>query len=418
MNVDRPIVAGGTGASTALAALTNLFSGASPGGADKIGFWDQSAASFAFLSLGTGLTFNGTTLELDADLSTLAGLTVAADNFIAGNSGGTAWEVKTPANARTSLGLGTAAVVNTGTSGATIPLLNAANTFSTTQVFSLTNAGGAAQGARIANGSGDASSSADLSLDPGNNGFGSRDAILRATNNGGNQITFSILQADGGAPATTLSITPAGVATMLGNTMWHAGNDGAGSGLDADTLDGVQGSGFAQLASSNTFTGTSQIFRANSVLLDVYVNTGSGGTGTPGIRLRTDSRYDEIQFNSAGMWFVLNTTGTPQYMKFDTSGGLQARVAASSETSGTLTSASANKQITAAGGITIPASVFAAGDCILIDGGGTARTITRGSGLTMYKAGSDSATATLAANGVMGVRFRSATVCVLTGDVT
>ena len=105
MNVDRPIVAGGTGASTALAALTNLFSGASPGGADKIGFWDQSAASFAFLSLGTGLTFNGTTLELDADLSTLAGLTVAADNFIAGNSGGTAWEVKTPANARTSLGL-------------------------------------------------------------------------------------------------------------------------------------------------------------------------------------------------------------------------------------------------------------------------------------------------------------------------
>ena len=26
------------------------------------------------------------------------------------------------------------------------------------------------------------------------------------------------------------------------NTVWHAGNDGAGSGLDADVLDGQQGS--------------------------------------------------------------------------------------------------------------------------------------------------------------------------------
>lgn len=30
--------------------------------------------------------------------------------------------------------------------------------------------------------------------------------------------------------------------------LWHAGNDGAGSGLDADTLDGVQGSGYALIA--------------------------------------------------------------------------------------------------------------------------------------------------------------------------
>jgi hypothetical protein len=37
--------------------------------------------------------------------------------------------------ARTNLGLGTAATVNTGTSGATIPLLNAANTWAATQAF-------------------------------------------------------------------------------------------------------------------------------------------------------------------------------------------------------------------------------------------------------------------------------------------
>lgn len=43
----------------------------------------------------------------------------------------------TAAAARTNLGLGTAAVVNTGTSGATIPLLSAANTWTLGQVFSV-----------------------------------------------------------------------------------------------------------------------------------------------------------------------------------------------------------------------------------------------------------------------------------------
>lgn len=36
------------------------------------------------------------------------------------------------------------------------------------------------------------------------------------------------------------------------STVWHAGNDGAGSGLDADTLDGVQGSGYALSGHNHT----------------------------------------------------------------------------------------------------------------------------------------------------------------------
>ena len=42
--------------------------------------------------------------------------------------------------------------------------------------------------------------------------------------------------------------------TSNGNTMWHAGNDGSGSGLDADTLDGNQASAFPTLSGSNSFT--------------------------------------------------------------------------------------------------------------------------------------------------------------------
>lgn len=38
-------------------------------------------------------------------------------------------------------------------------------------------------------------------------------------------------------------------------TIWHSGNDGAGSLMDADKLDGVEGSAYAQLATSQTFTG-------------------------------------------------------------------------------------------------------------------------------------------------------------------
>jgi hypothetical protein len=46
------------------------------------------------------------------------------------------------------------------------------------------------------------------------------------------------------ASATVLLAFDMSTVTYQGNTVWHAGNDGAGSGLDADTLDGLQGASY------------------------------------------------------------------------------------------------------------------------------------------------------------------------------
>lgn len=117
-NAARPVTAGGTGATSASAARTALG-----------------------LAIGTNVQ------AYDAGLQSIAGLTTAADRMIYTTASDVyATTALTPfartllddaaaANARTTLELGTAATQNTGTSGANIPLLNAANTWSAAQTL-------------------------------------------------------------------------------------------------------------------------------------------------------------------------------------------------------------------------------------------------------------------------------------------
>ena len=53
---------------------------------------------------------------------------------------------------------------------------------------------------------------------------------------------------------------------VAGSTVWHAGNDGSGSGLDADLLDGVHASSFARVDSASTqnFTGSIKVSSNNT----------------------------------------------------------------------------------------------------------------------------------------------------------
>jgi hypothetical protein len=92
----------------------------------------------------------------------------------------------------------------------------------------------------------------------------------------------------------------------------------------------------------------------------------------------------------------------------------------SSATTGTLVAADVGKFLPLAAGITIPPSIFAAGDVVsLYNNSASTKTITC-SAVTTKIAGSDTTvtSATLAIRGVATVLFIDATNCVLTGNVS
>ena len=77
-------------------------------------------------------------------------------------------------------------------------------------------------------------------LSDGNTYVSAKDGSSVKIRGGGNNGTNELEVYDGGSP------------TIGGNVIWHAGNDGAGSGLDADTLDGISSASFLRSDQSDT----------------------------------------------------------------------------------------------------------------------------------------------------------------------
>jgi len=85
-------------------------------------------------------------------------------------------------------------------------------------------------------------------------------------------------------------------------TVWHAGNDGSGSGLDADTVDSLQASSFARSDMSDTLTGSTYSFSSTTNEKIVLQ-----GATNPYIRFRegdTDKAY--VQWNDGGYMYIRN----------------------------------------------------------------------------------------------------------------
>lgn len=125
---------------------------------------------------------------------------------------------------------------------------------------------------------------------------------------------------------------------------------------------------------------------------------GSTASGWNGLHLATTTAIN---------WANGNYTLTHSSGALEASGTFRARTALSSETSGTLTAASANKRVKATGGVTINDGVFTAEDCIEIyNDSDSSITITQDTGMTLRLAGTTSTgNRTLAARGVAYVYF-------------
>lgn len=140
---------------------------------------------------------------------------------------------------RTTLGLGTAAVVNTGTSGASIPLLNGSNTWSATQTISggdlyITRPASTDRQLIYTSGGTLRWSAATTSATESGSNTGSDFALARFNDAGTFvDIPFTINRASGVA---TFSTTP----TVAGSAIWHTSND----------------SNLAKLTGTQTFTGS------------------------------------------------------------------------------------------------------------------------------------------------------------------
>lgn len=143
-----------------------------------------------------------------------------------------------------------------------------------------------------------------------------------------------------------------------------------------------------------------------------------------GLALGADSQGFADLYGASGFTFNMNNGNTvlthnnSQAVLEATTGALVSPLKTSGETSGTLTSASRNREVVCSGGVTLDDGVFAANDWLIFDPGTSNRTFTRASGLTMYVNGVDSASATLLANQMGSAVWRSSTVVVLTGGFT
>ncbi|MBZ7920563.1 hypothetical protein LAC81_02020 [Ensifer adhaerens] len=163
------------------------------------------------------------------------------------------------AAARATLGLGTAATQNTGTSGANVPLLNGNNTHSGTNIFT-----------------------GSVSVDAaGDRAFYYRSAAgvnrtVTYHDNAAEAFVIS-LRDTSGVGIRSLTLFQGGNIQWGGNTVWHAGNDGAGSDNDAGKFAGQLPTYYTDIPSRLGYTPVQQGGGAGQGTNKVYVGWSASG---------------------------------------------------------------------------------------------------------------------------------------------
>ena len=222
-------------------------------------------------------------------------------------------------------------------------------------------------------------------------------------------------------------------ATSSNHIVWHAGNDGSGSGLDADLLDGKQDTQFLRSDAADT-AGSDITFSGGAGAVTVAAASDiriAGGTWTGeytgGIKIQANSSDSYIQYQgtlylratNSNNRFSINQSGSATFdgTVSDSKGNLRSIPKNNQANAYTLVAADAGKFIEAENGVTIPSSVFSAGDAVtIVNQTGSDITLTSGSGLTLYNA-ADASTGnrTLASRGLATVLYASGSTAHISG---
>jgi hypothetical protein len=108
---------------------------------------------------------------------------------------------------------------------------------------------------------------------------------------------------EGGSTAINLDGGTSGLEFIEGSntyTVWHSGNDGAGSGLNADTLDGVSSGSFLRSDANDSFSGTisgaGDISISGNITAATFTGDGSGLTGVTATNASTLDNLDSTEF--------------------------------------------------------------------------------------------------------------------------
>ncbi len=124
------------------------------------------------------------------------------------------------------------------------------------------------------------------------------------------------LQARSNRTSATLFLNPLGGDVRVnGQTVWHRGNDGSGSGLDADLLDGQQGSYYTNITARLGYTPLDSAG-------DRIIAFGTSTTNPDNVPLTITDENNNISFlglTNNGT-FVINNTTTNADIQFDTTG--------------------------------------------------------------------------------------------------
>lgn len=214
------------------------------------------------------------------------------------------------------------------------------------------------------------------------------------------------------ADTVSLTLTPSVTDLTLSGVLKAAAGSASAPSLSfsADPNTGIYNNGsdtllFTAGGTARLNLNTAALFASSGTVF----NAGSGTVSAPGLSFISDTNNgfyligtDNYGASVGGAKVVdFLTTG------IEITGTLRGRAPLSSETSGTLTAASANKRVKATGGVTINDGVFTAEDAVEIyNDSDSSITLTQDTGMTLRLAGSTSTgNRTLAARAIAYVYF-------------